>query len=137
MENKLTSFIFDKLGINRYQKYMDLASLRHRLTASNISNVSTPGYQSRDIDFQQEFAKATGEGGHLKGSVTHANHIPTGQHEGRPPKVNKTRVPQGDLNSVDIDAEIPKMAQNELLYTVGARLLEKKFSGLQKAITSK
>lgn len=40
------------------ERYMDLLSARQRVTASNIANAGTPGYKSRDIDFQYEFRNA-------------------------------------------------------------------------------
>ena len=34
------------------EHYMDLLSARQKLVASNIANADTPGYKTRDIDFQ-------------------------------------------------------------------------------------
>lgn len=136
MVNKLTSSIFEKIGVNDYQKFLDLASTRHKLVSGNVANVSTPGYRSRDIDFQGELAKITNKSSHLEGTVTHAGHIPTGNSAARGPKVSAERVTDGDINSVDIDREVTKMAQNELLYTAGAKLLQMKFDGLRNAIKS-
>ena len=137
MDNKLTQFMFEGIGVSRYRKYMDLASLRHRLISGNVANASTPGYRSKDIDFQKEFERATSQTSHIAGTVTDAQHIPLGQSQDRDPKINETKVTSDNLNSVDIDGEVSNMAQNELRYTIGARLLQKKFDGLRKAITSK
>src|SRR5258707_15781881 len=38
---------------------MDLLSARQKLVASNIANVDTPGYKTKDIDFQFEFMSLT------------------------------------------------------------------------------
>ena len=38
---------------------MDLSSTRQKLVASNIANVDTPGYKTKDIDFQFEFMSLT------------------------------------------------------------------------------
>jgi flagellar basal-body rod protein FlgB len=137
MDNKLTNYVFDKIGVANFGKFLDLSSLRHKLVASNVANVSTSGYKARDIDFQAELNRATGKTTHLAGTTTQSNHLPLGEHAERDPRILKEKVQLGDLNSVDIDREVPKMAQNELLYSIGARLLEKKFRGLEKAITSK
>jgi flagellar basal-body rod protein FlgB len=137
MPNKLTQFMFDRIGVPNFSKYLDLASFRHKLVSGNIANASTPGYQSRNIDFQDEFKKMTGQSNHVAGSVTHPHHIPLGSHKDAPPKVNKDKVAGDDINSVDIDREVATMAQNELLFTTSARLLQKKFAGLKNAITSK
>jgi flagellar basal-body rod protein FlgB len=137
MENKLSQFVFDRIGVPDFQKYLDLSSLRHKLISGNVANVSTPGYRSKDIDFQGEFARATSRTNHLAGTVTNANHLPLGQHKDKAPQVDEQKIQGDDMNSVDIDREASNMAQNELLYTVGARLLQRKFDSLRKAITSK
>ena len=137
MSNKLTSFIFNKADVPRFQNFLNLTSTRHRLVSGNIANVSTPGYQSKSIDFKEELAKQSDNSHHLAGKTTHPSHIPTGYHKNRAPKVESEKVALGEVNSVDIDREISTMAQNELLYTIGARLLERKFKGLKTAITSK
>lgn len=137
MDSKLASFLFQATGVDRARRFLDLASLRHKLISSNVANVTTPGYQARDIDFKKELARLAQSSSNLAGVTTHRNHVPLGQHPGRVPKVERTRVSGRDLNSIDIDREIPKMAQNELQYTIAARLLKNKFDGLRKAITSK
>ncbi len=137
MDNKLSGFLFNKIGVADSKKFLDLTSLRHKLISSNVANVSTNGYEACDIDFKRELSKASGNNGGLAGTVTNSAHIPTGHHAARAPKVERTRVANGDVNSVDIDREVPKMAENELMYTIAARLLEKKFAGLRKVITSK
>jgi len=137
MENKLAQFMFEGIGVSKYKKYMDLASLRHRLISGNVANASTPGYRSKGIDFQKEFDRATSQSNHIAGAVTDGQHIALGNSKDRGPKINEERVSPDNLNSVDIDEEVSNMAQNELLYTIGARLLQKKFDGLRKAITSK
>jgi flagellar basal-body rod protein FlgB len=37
------------------ERYLDLLSARQRVAVSNIANAATPGYKTRDIDFQFEF----------------------------------------------------------------------------------
>lgn len=137
MENKLANYLFESTGVNRARKFLDVTSLRHKLISSNIANVATPGYESKDIDFREEMAKLTGNASGLAGTTTHSNHIPLGQHEGRPPDIQEARVQGDDMNSVDIDREVPKMAQNELQFTVAARMVQRKFDQLNQIITSK
>ena len=137
MENKLTSFVFDQVKIPHFRKYLDLSSMRHRITSGNIANVATPGYKARSIDFQSEFARMTKSGNKLAGLTTHQNHIKLGNHQARSPKVEEAGITDGEINSVDIDKEMAGLAQNELRFTIAAKLLQLKFSGLRKAITSK
>ena len=137
VENKLTQYIFNKMGVPTLGKYLDLAAYRHKLVSSNVANASTPGYRAKDIDFQLEFQKATGKTNHLEGATTNAGHIPLGAHKNQPPKVAQDKVEEGEMNSVDIDREVSNMTQNELLYTIGARMMQRRFEGLKTAITSK
>jgi len=135
MAIELSQFIFKNIGVPKFESYLDLAAYRQKLTAGNIANVSTPGYRSRSIDFQAEFARLSGETRQVAGSVTNPAHIPLGQHQDRAPDVDEARRQPDELNAVDIDKEVAAMAQNELHYTIAAKLLQKKFAGLRKAIS--
>lgn len=42
----------------KHERYLDLLSARQKLLASNLANADTPGYKTRDIDFQREFRRA-------------------------------------------------------------------------------
>ena len=137
MENKIAQFLFQRTGVVNFKKFLNVASFRHKLISGNVANSSTPGYESRDIDFHDEFNRITKDTNRLAGSVTHHAHIPTGQYEARAPEATATDVEKGDLNSVDIDKEIAHLAQNELRFTVAATLLQRKFEGIRKAIQSK
>ncbi|MDZ4722901.1 MAG: flagellar basal body rod protein FlgB [candidate division Zixibacteria bacterium] len=137
MPIKLSQYIFDKIGVPSYKKYLDMAAFRHKLLSGNLSNISTPGYKAKDINFTDEFNKANGATTQLTRVTTHQNHIPIGNHPSKPPKVNREGIVDGEMNSVDIDREITQMTQNEILFTVGAKLLQRKFEGLRTAITSK
>ncbi len=133
----LSKMIFDKIGVPNFRKYLSLGSFRHKLISGNMANLSTPGYRAEDIEFQDEFARLTKQANHVAGALTNPNHIPLGQHEQKAPRIEKTKIQDGDVNSVDIDREASNLAQNELLYTIGAQLLQRKFQALKTAITSK
>ncbi len=137
MDNKIAQFLFDGTGVPRNQKFLNLASFRHKLISGNIANASTPGYRTKEIDFPSEYKRLTNQGDHVIGTMTNANHLPTGNNPDKPPQVDQEKVKVDELNSVDIDREIPNLAQNELMFTVGAKLLQQKFDAIKKAITSK
>lgn len=137
MENKLAGFMFQKTGINTLGKYLDVSAFRHKLISGNVANASTPGFRSRDIDFHAEFKRISGDTDRLVGNITHQSHIALGDHQEAPPDVQQARIQEGEMNAVDVDQEISGLAQNELLFTVGARLLKNKVDGIRKVITSK
>ena len=44
-------------------RYMDLLSVRQKVTGTNIANADTPGYRTRDIHFEMETgARTAGRG---------------------------------------------------------------------------
>lgn len=97
------------------EKYMDLVSERQKLVTANLANVDTPGYRTRDIDFQFEFESlAAGE------------------------KPNIVEVPnltvKNDGNDVDGDREARLLAENDLRFRLASSLLKDKFSMIKQAI---
>lgn len=137
MPNLLSKLIFSKVGLPKNRAFLDLAAFRHKLISGNVANVSTPGYKAQDIDFKEEYSRRIGETRHLTGTVTNSSHIPIGSHPATPPRIERTRVHAGELNSVDMDKEVSNLASNELLYTIGAKLVQRKFEGLRNVITSR
>lgn len=113
---------------------LDIRSLRHNLISSNIANQETPGYKAVDIDFMNALNKAEGqtlplmktENGHIEGSSP----VATGQVA-----VQKTGTDEGyDKNSVNIEMEMAKMAENTMMYNAAADILARKFKDLEYAI---
>lgn len=111
--NLLDSPLFTSL-----QSYLDVASTRQSLIASNMANIDTPGYKTQDLDFSQALAAA--ESGFDPSS---AQHEVSGLLE-RP-----------DGNNVNLDRESLLMAQTQLQYATGIALLREEFNRLNLAIT--
>lgn len=100
---------------NDIERYLNLLSIRQRLTASNIANADTPGYKTRDIDFQAEFAAA------LNGTSP------------RVLEVNGLAV-KNDGNNVSLDREARMLAENALRFNIGIQLLKGELEDVRKAI---
>lgn len=99
----------------RLEQYLNLLATRQKLVASNIANIDTPGYKTKDIDFQFEFMS-----------------LATGAR----PAVNEVRglVVKNDGNNVDIDRESRLLAENALRFNVAATLLKAQIATVRKAI---
>lgn len=137
MDNGLSKFLFTKMGVPNFSKYLNLGSFRQKLIAGNMANAATPGYKAQDIQFEREYQRLTGTSEHLAGALTNQYHIPLGEHALKPPRVELEKIKDGDVNSIDIDEEVANLAQNELQFTIGAELLKRKFDSMRNAITSK
>ena len=47
------------------EKALDIRAFYHRILASNIANVETPGYKEKDIDFRKELDSLTNDPGRI------------------------------------------------------------------------
>jgi flagellar basal-body rod protein FlgB len=103
---------------NDIQAYLNLLSLRQKLTASNIANADTPGYKTRDIDFQAEFAAAL-----------------QGDSSPRVLEVSGLAV-KNDGNNVSLDREARMLAETALRFNLGVQLLKGEIEDIRKAIRS-
>jgi flagellar basal-body rod protein FlgB len=105
--------MLDRLA-GQLERYMDLLSARQKLVASNIANADTPGYRTRDIDFQTEFQNAAGLAPHVV------------EVDGLPVK--------NDGNSVDLDREARLLAENALRFQLASSLLRSQIRVVRSAI---
>jgi len=138
MSNMIKNIVFDKSGFPLLEKFLNISSLRNKLISGNIANVSTPGFRSSDVDFHGELKKAVGNKDGVRVTLTHPAHIQSPRSSGGTPKirVNKSKESNG-VNNVNIDKEMANLAQNQIYYSIGARLLANKFTALRGAIKSK
>lgn len=106
--------MLDRIGVN-LEHYMDLLSSRQRLVASNIANADTPGYKTRDLDFQTEFRNALAGG------------TPRSQ------EVSGLEV-KNDGNNVSVDREARLLAENAIRFNLASNLMRAELRALKSAI---
>lgn len=120
--------------INLLGRSLDIRSMRHNLISSNIANQETPGYKAVDIDFKTALSTAEGEPLPLtRSDELHARGTSGGS--AGTVSVQEAGVDEGyDKNSVNIEKEMAKMAENTLMYNAAADILARKFNGLEYAV---
>jgi flagellar basal-body rod protein FlgB len=103
---------------DQIEHYMDLLSARQKLVASNIANADTPGYKTKDIDFQFEFLSQIKNG---------------------PPNVVETPglVVKNDGNNVTMDREARLLSENDLRFNLAAALMKTQMKLMTDAIQEK
>ncbi|MCC7156031.1 MAG: flagellar biosynthesis protein FlgB [Bryobacterales bacterium] len=100
---------------NRLEQYLDLLSTRQKLVASNLANIDTPGYRTKDIDFQFEFLSR------LEGA--------------QPGVIDVAGLPtKNDGNNVSLDRETGLLAENAMRFNLAATLLKGELRSIRKAI---
>jgi flagellar basal-body rod protein FlgB len=123
-------------------KTLDLRAKRQGLIAANLANVETPGYTPSDISFEAELKSALKKGGKGGGDTApNPRHIPlrgsgaaglelvAGQLVDLP---GKSAGPDG--NGVELESEMGRMAENQIMYNASVQLLTKKFEMMKQAI---
>ena len=98
------------------ERYLDLLSTRQKLVASNIANADTPGFRTKDLDFQSEFQNA------ISGS-------------GSPNILEVAGLAvKNDGNNVSLDRESRLLSENALRFNAAAALLRSRIALVRTAI---
>jgi flagellar basal-body rod protein FlgB len=102
------------------QGYLKVTSDRQQLIATNMANVDTPGYHTKDIDFHSAMRQVMeeGEGPRLEPASRELNNLPE-----RP-----------DGNNVNIDRESMMLSEAQLQYQMGVQLVKSEFHTLYSAM---
>jgi len=129
--------LFQKSGIQIMKKNLDAASLKQRTIASNLANLNTPGYQRKDVVFQEKLQESLNDQ-MSSGRVTNPKHIPiTGStvNSINPKIVTDTSSDLASgVNNVDIDQEMAELAKNQMNFAATATIIARRFRGLKAAI---
>jgi len=100
---------------SKLERYMDLLGARQKLVASNLANADTPGYQTKDLDFQSEFQSAVRDASPRAIEVAGL----------------KTK---NDGNNVSVDREARLLAENALRFNIASQLVRREIQSLRNAI---
>ena len=135
-ENLPAHGLMDKtMGV--LSKMLDFRAKNHGVIASNLSNIDTPGFRPKELEFNEELRRAVDRTG-IQMKRTNDKHFsgPGGAlgKDGASFSVHPLESPDGNGNELDLDREMAKMSQNNLLYEATVKLLSKKFDELKTAI---
>jgi flagellar basal-body rod protein FlgB len=100
--------------------------LRQKAIASNMANIETPGYRRVDVRFEQSLANALSSSGRIDSDALEPELYQT---DDTPIRANG--------NNVNMEAEIGDLVKNSLRYTTYVRLLRKKYSQMESAISER
>jgi flagellar basal-body rod protein FlgB len=122
--------LFNSTKTQAVKKSLEAQMLRSRVIANNIANVNTPGYKRVEVKFEDELRSALSDS-KLKGTRTDKQHMKLGKGNIAhvTPKAYRPvdpTLPSG-VNNVDIDTEMAKLAETQILYNYGT-----KFVGIKK-----
>ena len=101
------------------ERFLDVTSQRHKLVASNMANVDTPGYHTKDLDFRGELTRAVAQGD--ENILPIARSVPG-------------LLERPDGNNVSLDREGLLLAETQIQFGLGVQLLQHEFHNLMSAI---
>ena len=115
--------LFSAGALPALEAMLTFASSRQRTIATNIANVDTAGYRTRDrseSDFQGRLARA------FRGLASSPG-VPEGL-------AADAGILKPNGNNVDLEIEMAKMVRNSALHSTAAALLAQQFAMLREAI---
>lgn len=112
---------------------LDFRSAKQQVISGNLANVDTPGYKPKELRFEQELQRATEKNSHDL-TTTDPAHLSNSSDLMDKDFSIGTLVSEGETAQLNLDTEMAKMAQNNLLYEASVRLLSKKLQLLKTAI---
>jgi flagellar basal-body rod protein FlgB len=106
--------------LSQLENYLSLTNQRETVITSNMANVDTPGYRTKDVDFQRELSRAMAapEGSTPPAAVRDVSGL----------------LERPDGNNVDIDREAMKLSEVQLQYQMGTQLMKDRFHQIITAI---
>jgi len=122
--------LFDKtMGL--VQRSLDIRAARHQVISGNVANVETPDYVSKDLPFQKVFERSLEGPSVLPLKRTHPRHLPALEGE----TDFSWDIEVAPAPGVDIDQQMAKLAENNLMFQAGIQSLIKKFEALKVSVT--
>ena len=114
--------------LGELESFLRLTSVREKTISANMANVDTPGYRTRDIDFQAELGRAMSAGTGYERNTAGPMRME--------PVVREVPglVERADGNNVDLDREALVLSEVQLQYQLGIQLIKDQFHQILSAI---
>ncbi len=110
---------------------LTLREQRNNIIASNIANAATPGFRARDFDFTSALQQQMGTGSMDR---SHNAHFATGTPGQMQLGYRQPINPSLDGNTVESAVEQMEFAENSVRYQTSLMFLNRRISGLARAI---
>ncbi|SBS25564.1 Flagellar basal body rod protein FlgB [Marinomonas aquimarina] len=117
-----------------HDQMLMLRTARASVLANNIANADTPNYKARDISFESMLS-AERDRLSLAGSDDQHIDAQSSVAVGDELMYRNPTQPSLDGNTVDMQREQAEFAQNSMQYDTSFMLLNRKISGMKKALS--
>lgn len=126
---------FQNQTINAMEAYMTRLSQRQQIVSSNLANIDTPGFKTKDISFHATMEELLAEDSaglrtdrpeHNRGSVQAFPQVQAFEVAGLTSRT--------DQNNVDLDREMLKLSETSFSYSLMTQMLRGKFRTIASSI---
>jgi len=101
---------------------------RHKVISSNIANMNTPNYKTKDLSFENTLKEKISSND-LKLTLSHNNHISLQNSKNNNFEIKHFEVKgleeQNDGNNVNMDKQISLMSQNQVIHNAISNSIKK------------
>ncbi|PNX46001.1 MAG: flagellar basal-body rod protein FlgB [Thermoplasmata archaeon M8B2D] len=129
----------DKLSLGKtfhaLEKAISIAQQRNAVITSNISNLDTPGYKPKDINFKSELARALETNYKKDLTRTDPRHISMQMNGDQMIEPYEEQGEWNGYNWADIDSEMTKLTENNLVYRTAVEALLRKMKLMKEVIS--
>jgi flagellar basal-body rod protein FlgB len=112
-------------------RFLDVDVARYKLIATNLANIDTPGFRTRDLNFRAELQRAADESSSAEasGELSYASYSPVSY-------AVSGLMERPDGNNVSVERESLLMAETQMKFNLAVQLLKDEFHSISAAINS-
>ena len=125
------------------EQWVNFAQARHGVLASNVANIDTPGYRTKDLStdqFQAKLKAAIGERDSGVGSLG-AGPLATGEQIASDPFArvsdNMNNILYHDDSNVGLEQQVAAITKNHMQHNLALTILNSQFRLLQTAVSER
>ena len=126
-------FSFNKT-FSSLEKAINISQQRQTNIVSNISNLETPNYIAKDIDFKSAMAQALKSEKNMGLASTNPRHIDGVKNVAQKAMSYEETEGWNGFNSVNIDKEMNKLIENNLMHRAAIEALLRKITLLKDVL---
>lgn len=119
---------------------LNFREMRQELISSNVANANTPGFKAKKLDFEEALSRALDVDGQMRMNTSDDRHfnVGNGGFNNLEPEIydDPNGVVSENGNTVDVESEMARMAENKLIYDALVQLVNKKMGLMKYAITN-
>ena len=123
----------DAAILDRLHRHLTLAATQQSVAASNIANLSTPGYRAQEVSFDDVLDREL-SGGTNAAAGTNPSHVAMSGESGMILKDREGLAARRDGNNVQVDRELLAMTDATAEFSRAQTVLAAKFRLVRYAI---